>query len=149
MREEYSISELCEALKISRSGYYVWLPRTRSLRAEQNLELKAQIRAIHGHRHMKGYGSPRMTRQLRARGFCCSVNRGARLMREEGIKAGSRARMNSSERLPAPVSRGREILALSIVERVKSFFESFLRRVIWTHSRKDSKNSAIIMGQPT
>jgi len=64
-------------------------------------------------------------------------------------KAGSRARMNSSERLPAPGSRDRELLALSTVEGVESFFESFLRRVIWTHSRKDSKNLAIIMGQPT
>ena len=87
MRKEYSISELCEALKISRSGYYVWRRGRRSVRSEQNRELKAQIRTIHEHRHTKGYGSPRMTEELTARGFSCSRNRVARLMREEAIHA--------------------------------------------------------------
>ncbi len=87
MRKEYSISELCEALKISRSGYYVWRRGRRSVRSEQNRELKAEIRAIHGHRHTKAYGSPRMTLELKARGFRCSRKRVARLMREEGIRA--------------------------------------------------------------
>ena len=87
MRIEYSISELCEALKISRSGYYVWRHGTGSVRRERNRELKAEIRAIHEHRHTKGYGSPRMTQELSARGFRCSRNRVARLMRDEGIRA--------------------------------------------------------------
>ena len=87
MRKEYSISELCEALEISRSGYYVWRRGRGSARSQQNRELKVQIGAIHEHRHTKGYGSSRMTLELKARGFSCSRNRVARLMREEGIQA--------------------------------------------------------------
>jgi len=87
MRIEYNVSELCEALKLCRSGYYAWRRGSGSARREQNRELKEQIRIIHEHRHTKGYGSPRMTEELRARGFRCSRKRVARLMCEEGIRA--------------------------------------------------------------
>jgi transposase InsO family protein len=45
---------------------------------------------IHSHRHTRHYGSPRMSRELCARGLSCSRNRVARLMRASGLRARSR-----------------------------------------------------------
>jgi putative transposase len=48
--------------------------------------LLALIRTIHA--EVKGaYGSPRMTKEIRARGFPASKERVERLMRENGIRA--------------------------------------------------------------
>ena len=49
-------------------------------------QLLALIRAIHA--ELKGaYGSPRMVREMRARGFPAGKTRVERLMRENGIRA--------------------------------------------------------------
>lgn len=45
------------------------------------------MKTIHSHRHLRSYGSPRMTRQLKADGLLCSENRVAQLMRDNGIRA--------------------------------------------------------------
>lgn len=89
MRNQYSVSELCVALNLSRSGFYAWVKRKTAPapRAIENARLKTEIKRIHAHRHMRFYGSPRMTAELNSRGFSCSVNRVARLMRSEGIRA--------------------------------------------------------------
>src|SRR5205823_1175285 len=50
-------------------------------------QLLVQMKAIHAHRHTRCYGSPRMTRELRARGQACSKNRVARLMQSHGLRA--------------------------------------------------------------
>lgn len=92
MRESYSVSELCEALEASRSGFYAWRARKGSpgVRAAANACLSAEIKRIHSHRHTRCYGSPRMTSELKASGFSCSLNRVASLMRREGIRARAR-----------------------------------------------------------
>lgn len=89
MRTQYSISELCEAFDLSRSGFYAWTKKEAAPgpRATENARLKTQIKRIHAHRHTRFYGSPRMTAELNSRGLSCSVNRVARLMRSEGIRA--------------------------------------------------------------
>lgn len=87
MRDSYHITELCEALAVSRSGYYAVKNRPLSQRASERRELLEQIRAIHCHRHTRCYGSPRMTRELRAAGAQCSENRVARIMRSAGLRA--------------------------------------------------------------
>jgi len=85
---DYSISEICEALDWSRSGYYARVQRRKqpSARAEQNHLLVQEIERIH-QENLKAYGSPRITQQLRQEGQTCSENRVARLMRQNGIKA--------------------------------------------------------------
>lgn len=86
-REAFALSEMCEALGVSLSGYRAWkrggTPTRQRLTDSQMLAL---IRAIHA--ELKGaYGSPRMVRELRARGFPASKERVERLMREHGIRA--------------------------------------------------------------
>jgi transposase InsO family protein len=87
MRDEYSITELCDALEVSRSGYHAARKRLPSARCLANRKLVEAIAEIHAHRHTRCYGSPRMTSELRSLGLSCSENRVARLMRTEGLRA--------------------------------------------------------------
>jgi putative transposase len=87
MRENYSITELCEALGVTRSGYHAAAIRPVSRREEENCKLLDAMNLIHHHRHTHSYGSPRMTHELHANGHVCSENRVAALMRREGIRA--------------------------------------------------------------
>jgi transposase InsO family protein len=77
---------MCPALEVSESGYYAWQARTPS-RAEQRREATvAAIEVIHA--EVKGrYGSPRMTAELNDRGYPCSENTVANLMKAHGIRA--------------------------------------------------------------
>lgn len=80
------MGRLCEVLGVSRSGYYHWLSRAPSLRAQANERLLIEIRDIHTQVY-KSYGSPRMCIELRDRGFSASRGRVERLMRAHGIRA--------------------------------------------------------------
>ena len=82
MRETFSMEELCGAFEVSRSGYYAWKQAKPTKRSRQDRQI---IEAIHSHRHMKSYGSPRMTEELKSRGLRCGRHRVARLMRAQGI----------------------------------------------------------------
>jgi putative transposase len=87
MRDTFSITELCDALDVSRAGYHAAKKRPASPRASKNQKLLLQMRTVHSHRHTHCYGSPRMTRALRAMGETCSENRIARIMRTAGLRA--------------------------------------------------------------
>jgi putative transposase len=94
---------MCEALEVSVSGYYAWVARVDSPTEEWRAELVAATEQIHD--DVKGrYGSPRMTAELRARGYECSENTVAELMREQGIRARAPRRFvrttDSNHRLP-------------------------------------------------
>ena len=83
----FSLTEMCDVLDVSISGYRAWkrggTPDRKRLSDSQMLAL---IRSIHA--ELKGaYGSPRMVRELRARGFAASKERVERLMRDNGIYA--------------------------------------------------------------
>lgn len=89
MRKDYSVCELCGAFGLSRSGFYAWRVRkdAPSPLVAKNRRIILEIKAIHADRHMRCYGSPRMTPELVERGLPCSENRVARLMRKEGLRA--------------------------------------------------------------
>ncbi|MGZ8921481.1 MAG: IS3 family transposase [Limisphaerales bacterium] len=87
LRVSYTLRELCDALDVSRSGYLAWKDRPPSARHLSNAQLLNQMRIIHAHRHTRCYGSPRMTWELRAKGWSCSENRVARLMRKNRLRA--------------------------------------------------------------
>lgn len=86
-RSDYRLDELCRILKVSESGYRAWKsggkPHQKRLTDAQMLAL---IQSIHA--EFKGaYGSPRMVKELRSRGFPASKTRVERLMLDNGIKA--------------------------------------------------------------
>lgn len=82
---EASISELCNLFSVVRSGYYAWKKRGLGKRRKENALLKEEIRNIHKESD-DNYGSPRITPELKKRGYRCGHNRVARLMKELGIK---------------------------------------------------------------
>jgi putative transposase len=89
LASDYPVGELCQALELSRSGYYHWLKRPESRRATANRQVLAKISALH-EENRRCYGSPRMTHALRRQGLRIGKNRVARLMRLHGIRAKSK-----------------------------------------------------------
>jgi putative transposase len=82
----FAIEKMCNALKVSRSGYYSWLKNKPSKREVENQEILNQIRRIH-HESRKTYGSPRITAELRSRDISVSRPRVARLMKKANIRS--------------------------------------------------------------
>jgi putative transposase len=76
---------MCRVLEVSASGYYAWLKRGVSRRAQEDAQLLRQIKVIHV--KSRGiYGAPRIHAELRIdKGIRCGHNRVARLMRQAGI----------------------------------------------------------------
>jgi putative transposase len=101
---EAPLRELCALVNVSVSGYRAWkrggTPDRKRLTDEQMVTV---MRAIHA--ELKGaYGSPRMMRELRMRGFTAGKERTERLMRENSIRARHKRRFkattDSRHRLP-------------------------------------------------
>jgi putative transposase len=86
---------LCRVLGVSRSGYYAWEERPPSRRRRRNEALVERIREVHRGRRA-AYGSPRVHQELQARGETASLNRVARVMRENGIQARRRRRFRKT-----------------------------------------------------
>jgi putative transposase len=83
---EYAIKECCEALGVSRSGYYQWKKAEPTLRDREEAELVKQIGRVFAANKGR-YGSPRVSQALRQDGIDCGENRIARLMRENELAA--------------------------------------------------------------
>ena len=104
-RNVYQLPLMCQVLSVSISGYRAWKrggkPGRRRL---ADVQMLALIRAIHV--ELKGaYGSPRITTELRNRGFPAGKERVERLMRENGIRGRHKRRYkattDSRHNLPA------------------------------------------------
>lgn len=83
---QYTVSDLCRAFSVSRSGYYDWRHARPGVRAEANAQLDTEIRAVY-QTHRGRYGSPRVTQVLQKQGTGCSENRVARRMQTLGLAA--------------------------------------------------------------
>lgn len=85
MKAEHSLSQLCAAFDVKRSGYHAWVKAEASQRACTDAVLREKIRGVHA-RHRGRYGAPRIQRELADQGDRHSCKRIARLMRAEGIQ---------------------------------------------------------------
>ena len=82
-----SVSRLCRALGVSRSGYYAWKASPVSDRAIEDAVLTETIRAVFVD-SKETYGSPRVHAELQLeKGLRISEKRVARLMRQAGLVA--------------------------------------------------------------
>jgi putative transposase len=79
-RAEFPVDLMCQVLGVSRSGYYAWRARL----VEQIREAHEESRSV--------YGSPRVYRELKARGVACCENTVAKLMHTHGIRSKARRR---------------------------------------------------------
>jgi putative transposase len=82
---DYRVATMCRVLEVSRSGYYAWLKREPSARAQANAALLDAIKEIHDESD-ETYGAPRIHAELEDRGPQASLNRVARVMREAEIR---------------------------------------------------------------
>jgi len=85
-RNAFSIVQMCDILEVSSSGFYAWVEREPSVRAQENQCLTEQIAVLY-ERSRQTYGSPRIHADLQALGKAISRKRVARLMRLNGIQA--------------------------------------------------------------
>lgn len=77
---------MCKVLSVGRSGFYDWLNRKPSKRAKEREVICSEVRKIY--EESKGrYGSPKITKKLRDRGFKVSRPRVARIMKASNLKS--------------------------------------------------------------
>jgi putative transposase len=85
-RSQFPIVKLCAVMQVSTSGFYDWRKRTPSIREQENQRLLLELRLLEvATRHR--YGSPRMHRELRDRGWWINRKRVEKLMKTHGIRA--------------------------------------------------------------
>ena len=87
--EGFPVRAACEAAEVSTSAYYDWTAKVAAGPTEAEWDealIVNEMHDVHAH-HDDTYGSPRMTSELRRRGFCVNHKRTERLMAENGIVA--------------------------------------------------------------
>ena len=85
-RTEFRITSMCRVLRIHRSGFYAWLKKPISDRSQKDYTLYRHIHHFWKESEQT-YGSPRIHRDLVEAGIPCGLNRVARIMRQNGLKA--------------------------------------------------------------
>ena len=85
-RNAHDVGLMCQALAVSRSGFYAWIDRPPSEQEKESRRLVDRIRVVHAESR-RLYGSPRVHADLVEQGETCGRKRVARLMREAGIQA--------------------------------------------------------------
>ena len=83
-RGQFRMTVLLRVLGVSASAFYQWQKRPVSQRAQHKQLLVAQICQLF-EQSKRRYGSPRIHRDLQARGIRCSPKRVARLMKEHNL----------------------------------------------------------------
>jgi transposase InsO family protein len=85
-QKEYPVEKMCKMFKIGRKSYYRHKNYIPSNRDNENRALLFEIKRIHEFSKAT-YGSPRITDELKKRGYNVSRPRVARLMKQSGIRA--------------------------------------------------------------
>lgn len=85
-REQFSISLMCQVLKVARAGFYQWLHQPESQRAQEDRRLLELIRQSYDASYGV-YGARRVFGDLREAGETCGKHRVERIMRNNRIKA--------------------------------------------------------------
>jgi putative transposase len=83
----FPVAAACQAAGVTRSAYYAWTTHARRGPSDHDREearLISEIRRIHARSHGT-YGAPRVTVELRRRGWRVNHKRVERLMRQHGI----------------------------------------------------------------
>ena len=82
---------ICEALGVSRSGFYAWLNRPRSRRSLVDEAISALVRQSFVGSD-RTYGARRVWRDVLSEGHRCGLHRIERLMRQQALRARPRRR---------------------------------------------------------
>jgi transposase InsO family protein len=99
--EGFPVLAACEVAEVSTSAYYEWLERSLAPSLEEWDEAHLINEMYDVHRHLDDtYGSPRMTGELRRRGYCVNHKRVERLMVGNGIVAADARRKKVRTTIP-------------------------------------------------
>ena len=85
MKAEHTLSQLCAAFGVKRSGYHAWARAEASPRERTDAQLLPKIRAVH-QQHQGRYGAPRIQAELAGQGQRHGGKRIARLMKADGLR---------------------------------------------------------------
>ena len=85
--EQFPVAAACRVAGVSRQAYYEWKEKERSGPSAASFDEARLVNEMHDiHAELdETYGSPRMTRELRRRGYCVNHKRVERLMVENDI----------------------------------------------------------------
>jgi len=83
---EYPLSPVCQALGVSRNGYYDWQGRPVSRRQQRHAQLTALVQTAFTEGRAS-YGSPRVHKRLQTQGQKVSVHTVAQIMKTQGLRA--------------------------------------------------------------
>ncbi len=87
----FPVATMCRVLGVSPSGYYACRSRPPSKRLADDARVAAEVAAAH--KASRGiYGSPRVHRELKAKGLKVGKKRVERLMNEKGLRGRSKRR---------------------------------------------------------
>jgi putative transposase len=79
-----SISQSCQALEVSRSGYYKWWTRPEIASTDtEDMDLKNQFQEVA--LEFPSYGYRRITAELQDRGYAVNRKRVLRMMRQDNL----------------------------------------------------------------
>ena len=99
----FAVTMMCRVQSVSRSAYYAWRHAKPSPRAQANVVLTNDIKAIVDEEKNR-VGAPRVTARLRAQGQPVGRHRVAKIMRKNGWRAKAakkyKATTNSKHKLP-------------------------------------------------
>ncbi len=108
----WPVTLICETLDVSRSGFYAWLTRSPSKRAQRDDRLASEVRKSFFDSD-RTYGARRVWRDVVATGLGCGLHAIERLMQANALKARPRRR-----RLPIDTGvRPTGELAANILDR--------------------------------
>ena len=105
-RAIWPVSWMCDALGVSRSGFFAWLNRPPSARARSDEVMGASVRRSFLASD-RTYGARRVWRDVLEEGFSCGLHRIERLMRGQALRARPRRRrlpFDSGERQVAAIA---------------------------------------------
>ncbi len=108
----WPVALICEALGVSRSGFYAWLTRRPSQRSRRDEALTAEVRRSFLDSD-RTYGARRVWHDVLAAGLSCGLHAIERLMQLNALKARPRRRRLPSDIGQRPVTE----LAANVLDR--------------------------------
>ena len=111
-RGTWPVDWSCEALGVSRSGFYAWRMRPESQRAQTDRRIVVDL-----HKSFvlsdRTYGARRMVDEMHDADHACGRQHVARLMRQEGLRARPRRRAHPADSGARPI----HLLAPNVLDR--------------------------------
>jgi putative transposase len=84
--EGFPVAAVCQALGVSRAGYYAHARGAAGPREQEDARLRPRVQQIFWE-HQRRYGARRIAAELAARGEACGPGRVARLLKQLGVQA--------------------------------------------------------------